>query len=405
MALKFLNNGYFAAKVGIGKLVPTKELDVVGDAKVLGTLTVETANNNIRLLDSNDSSVNFSVGVNGLFQVRDIDAGTKPFQIEKAAINNSLYIKANGNVGIGTSSPSSILELSATTPILTLNSTAVNVAQGIEWRNSGTLDAYIKQGPSTAEFEFNVGRNTTWGGDFKFVTDTYDAYRITRDQHKFFILGSAKMTINSSGNVGIGTTSPTRKFVVSNGGASGIEIEPNYVSGVNEILSFNRTPGATAYETMRFNGGDFQFQTSGSEKMRITSAGGISFGSTGTAYGTSGQVLTSAGNASPTWTTPTTGTVTGGGSNTYLAKWTTATNINSSAMFQAASGNFSIGITTPNAKLSVVNDISIGTSATDVLRLSNISGVGGIYGFGSRNLAFGSITNGEVMRVDWYDFA
>ena len=111
MALKFLNDGYFAGKVGIGKLVPTKELDVVGDAKVLGTLTVETGNNNIRLLDSNDSSVNFSVGVNGLFQVRDINAGTKPFQIEKAAINNSLYIKANSNVGIGTSSPNSKLDV------------------------------------------------------------------------------------------------------------------------------------------------------------------------------------------------------------------------------------------------------------------------------------------------------
>ena len=80
--------------------------------------------------------------------------------------------------------------------------------------------------------------------------------------------------------MGIGTTSPTRKFVVSNGGASGIEIEPNYVSGVNEILSFNRTPGATAYETMRFNGGDFQFQTSGSEKMRITSGGRVGIGTT-----------------------------------------------------------------------------------------------------------------------------
>ena len=64
MALKFLNNGYFAGKVGIGELVPTKELDVVGDAKVLGTLTVSTSSYNIRLLDSNDSSVNFSVGVN-----------------------------------------------------------------------------------------------------------------------------------------------------------------------------------------------------------------------------------------------------------------------------------------------------------------------------------------------------
>ena len=41
--------------------------------------------------------------------------------------------------------------------------------------------------------------------------------------------------------------------------------------------------------------------------MRITSAGAISFGTSGTGYGTSGQVLTSAGNATPTWTTPTTG--------------------------------------------------------------------------------------------------
>ena len=54
------------------------------------------------------------------------------------------------------------------------------------------------------------------------------------------------------------------------------------------------------------------FRTNTAERMRITSAGGISFGSTGTAYGTSGQVLTSAGNASPTWTTPSSGGTIGG---------------------------------------------------------------------------------------------
>lgn len=43
--------------------------------------------------------------------------------------------------------------------------------------------------------------------------------------------------------------------------------------------------------------------TNSTERMRITSAGGVSFGATGTAYGTSGQVLTSAGNAPPTWQT------------------------------------------------------------------------------------------------------
>ena len=47
--------------------------------------------------------------------------------------------------------------------------------------------------------------------------------------------------IDDSQNVGIGTTNPIRKFVVSNSGASGIEIQPNYTTGVNEILSFDRT--------------------------------------------------------------------------------------------------------------------------------------------------------------------
>jgi hypothetical protein len=37
------------------------------------------------------------------------------------------------------------------------------------------------------------------------------------------------------------------------------------------------------------------------EAMRITNVGGISFGSTGTAYGTSGQILKSNGNTTPTW--------------------------------------------------------------------------------------------------------
>jgi hypothetical protein len=41
--------------------------------------------------------------------------------------------------------------------------------------------------------------------------------------------------------------------------------------------------------------------TSNTERMRVTPAGGVSFGATGTAYGTLGQVLTSQGNVSPIW--------------------------------------------------------------------------------------------------------
>jgi hypothetical protein len=43
------------------------------------------------------------------------------------------------------------------------------------------------------------------------------------------------------------------------------------------------------------------FHTNSAKRLTITSAGGVSFGSSGTAYGTTGQVLTSNGNAPPTW--------------------------------------------------------------------------------------------------------
>lgn len=47
--------------------------------------------------------------------------------------------------------------------------------------------------------------------------------------------------------------------------------------------------------------GQLELQTVDVTRVSITPNGGISFGSSGTAYGTSGQVLQSNGNAAPTW--------------------------------------------------------------------------------------------------------
>jgi len=67
--------------------------------------------------------------------------------------------------------------------------------------------------------------------------------------------------------------------------------------------------------------------TSGLERFKITETGAFSVGPSGTNYGTSGQVLTSQGNALPTWTTPTTGTITGSGTTNTVSKFTGATAI------------------------------------------------------------------------------
>ena len=145
MALQFLNDGYFAGKVGIGAPSASKKLEVTGNAGIEGTLTVETANNNIRLLDSNDTTVNFSVGVNGKFQIRDVAAETNPFQIEKGAANNSLYIDEDGFVGIGANDPTHKLVVNSGTTNVTsvFKSTDNQTWISIQDDDSGTYGALI----------------------------------------------------------------------------------------------------------------------------------------------------------------------------------------------------------------------------------------------------------------------
>jgi hypothetical protein len=75
--------------------------------------------------------------------------------------------------------------------------------------------------------------------------------------------------------------------------------------------------------------------------MRITSAGGISFGSSGTAYGTSGQLLQSNGNAAPTWTTV-------AAAPTITNDTTTSTNVY--PLFAAATSGTPTTLYTSNAK-------------------------------------------------------
>jgi len=98
------------------------------------------------------------------------------------------------------------IEISKETPILRLNSTNVSVNQGIEFRNTGTLDGSIKHGASSADLLIDIGRNSTWGGSVIFKTDTMQAYEMTRNSHIWSILGSEKMRLDASGNLGVGAT-------------------------------------------------------------------------------------------------------------------------------------------------------------------------------------------------------
>lgn len=88
----------------------------------------------------------------------------------------------------------------------------------------------------------------------------------------------------SDGSVGIGIASPTYRFMVSDGTAT-MTFAP--VSSVGYVGTFSNHP--------------VSFRVNDTERMRITTNGGVSFGATGTAYGTTGQLLLSNGDAPPSW--------------------------------------------------------------------------------------------------------
>jgi hypothetical protein len=78
---------------------------------------------------------------------------------------------------------------------------------------------------------------------------------------------------DSSGKVGIGTSSPSKDFVVSNGGAEGIEFDAGAIANLNEMLSYNRS--TFAWTPLRYSTSQHEFYTNASERMRIDSAGRV----------------------------------------------------------------------------------------------------------------------------------
>jgi hypothetical protein len=128
------------------------------------------------------------------------------------------------------------------------------------------------------------------------------------------------VTIDTSQNVGIGTTSPAAKLVSSGSSSTIFKAlilrNEDGTTGSSAAIDFEASAGTQGDEasmagriagvrTGSGTSGALTFGTTNAgvlgEQMRITSAGGVSFGSSGTAYGTSGQVLQSNGNAPPTW--------------------------------------------------------------------------------------------------------
>ena len=136
------------------------------------------------------------------------------------------------------------------------------------------------KGSSDGSVSFDAPSDTSPSGSDITLTLPTSAGSANQFLKNSGIAGELKYSsmVETSTGVGIGTTSPSQPFVLSNGGAAGLEMDPNGVDSGCTIQGYNRSTSAFVPITMLGSHLAFRTGSSPTEKARLDSSGRLLVG-------------------------------------------------------------------------------------------------------------------------------
>jgi len=278
-----------SGNVGIGNTSPAYKLSVQAN----------TAGDYAALINNSNSTNGY-----GLL-ARTSHTGTSAYALAARAASSDIFVvRADGNVGINTTSPQSKLQIDNTGSgeFAGANSSSAGGSH-LMLKDEGSTSRTLMSGPSIVfQTPASADGTNVWAtsrllGSPAAAGSARGTFSIqVRDQYDPFNNGTSWnwrtcLTAINTGNVGIGTNSPSDALEVAGNNSTQHRIRINNAGTGTATLAFMR--GATFKSWVEYNNstGNFdvwqytnnplRFATNNIERMRIDSAGNVGIGTTG----------------------------------------------------------------------------------------------------------------------------